>query len=101
MAIPPPRPGLVISYSFLWNDEHRKGREEGTKNHPCVIVLSTVRASVHKTVAGLEKAGLVDKATMREFDALCLSPVELLSPTEIRALRGSASRSPNRYSRTT
>jgi putative transcriptional regulator len=48
---------------------------------------SGILASVHKTVAGLEKAGLVDKATMREFDALCLSPVEPLSPTEIRALR--------------
>jgi putative transcriptional regulator len=38
-------------------------------------------------VAGLHKAGLVDKATMREFDALCLTPVEPLAPEEIRALR--------------
>jgi putative transcriptional regulator len=38
-------------------------------------------------VAGLHAAGLVEKATMREFDALCLSPVKPLSPTEIRALR--------------
>src|SRR5271156_1205931 len=48
---------------------------------------SGILASVHKPVAGLHKAGLVDKATMREFDALCLTPVEPLSPTEIRALR--------------
>ncbi len=48
---------------------------------------SGILASVHKTVAGLHAAGLADKATMREFDALCLSPVEPLSPTEIRALR--------------
>jgi putative transcriptional regulator len=48
---------------------------------------SGILASVHKTVAGLYKAGVVDKATMREFDALCLTPVEPLSPTEIRALR--------------
>ncbi len=46
-----------------------------------------IRASVHKTAAGLHKAGLVDKATMREFDALCLTPVEPLTPDEIRALR--------------
>lgn len=46
-----------------------------------------ILTSVHKTVAGLRKAGLVDKATMREFDALCLTPVELLTPEEIRALR--------------
>lgn len=46
-----------------------------------------ILASVHETVVGLRKAGLVDQATMREFDALCLPPVERLSPEEIRALR--------------
>lgn len=46
-----------------------------------------ILASVHKTAAGLHQIGLVDKATMREFDALCLTPVEPLSPVEIRALR--------------
>jgi len=46
-----------------------------------------ILASVHTTTAGLHKAGLVDKATMREFDALCLPPVETLPPEEIRALR--------------
>jgi len=48
---------------------------------------SGILASVHKTAAGLHKAGLVDKATMREFDAICLTPVQPLSPDEIRALR--------------
>lgn len=48
---------------------------------------SGILASVHKTAVGLHKAGLVDKATMREFDAMCLTPVEPLSPEEIRALR--------------
>jgi len=48
---------------------------------------SSILASVQKTVAGLHHAGLVDKATMREFDALCLTPVEPLTPEEIRALR--------------
>jgi len=46
-----------------------------------------ILTSVHKTATGLHKAGLVDKATMREFDALCLNPVEPLTPEEIRALR--------------
>jgi putative transcriptional regulator len=46
-----------------------------------------ILASIHKTAAGLHKGGLVDKATMREFDALCLTPVEPLTPEEIRALR--------------
>jgi putative transcriptional regulator len=48
---------------------------------------SPILASVHETVAGLHRIGIVDKATMREFDALCLMPVEPLAPAEIRALR--------------
>ena len=48
---------------------------------------SSVLASVHDTAAGLHAIGIVDKATMREFDALCLAPVEALAPEEIRALR--------------
>jgi putative transcriptional regulator len=48
---------------------------------------SRILASVHETVTGLYEIGLVDKATMREFDAMCLSPVEPLTPKEIRALR--------------
>ena len=48
---------------------------------------SSILASVNETAAGLHGVGLIDKATMREFDALCLSPVEPLAPEEIRALR--------------
>src|SRR6267142_1766391 len=54
---------------------------------PNRIAAGGILASTHKTVAGLHKVGLVDKATMREFDALCLTPVEPLAPEEIRALR--------------
>jgi hypothetical protein len=50
MSVPPPQPGLVISYSFLWNAEHRKGRDEGIKDRPCVIVLSTFNAADGKTM---------------------------------------------------
>jgi putative transcriptional regulator len=46
-----------------------------------------ILASVHETATGLHKAGVIDKATMREFDALCLTPVEPLSPDQIRAIR--------------
>ncbi|WP_293350319.1 DNA-binding transcriptional regulator [Phenylobacterium sp.] len=35
----------------------------------------------------LYEIGLVDKATMRHFDELCLTPVAAMSPEEIRALR--------------
>src|ERR1700722_14636123 len=46
-----------------------------------------ILAVVHESVTGLHKIGLGDQATMRHFDALCLTPVERLSPEEIRALR--------------
>ena len=40
MSLPKPVPGLVISYSYLWSDEHRQGVEEGRKNRPCAIVAA-------------------------------------------------------------
>lgn len=48
---------------------------------------SPILASVHESAAGLHRIGLIDKSTMREFDALCLTPVESMAPEEIRALR--------------
>lgn len=48
---------------------------------------SKVLASVHKAATDLARAGLIDKATMREFDAGCLTRVEPLSPNEIKAIR--------------
>jgi putative transcriptional regulator len=48
---------------------------------------SKVLASIHETAEGLLAAGVVDKRTMRRFDAACLTAVEPLSPAEIRALR--------------
>lgn len=40
MAFPAPVPGLVIRYSYLWMEEHRRGLEEGQKDRPSVIVLT-------------------------------------------------------------
>lgn len=48
---------------------------------------SGILASVHRTVAGLHATGLVDRTTMRDFDALCLTPVLPMAAEEIRALR--------------
>ena len=43
MSLPDPTPGLVIGYAYLWHDEARRGLQEGGKDRPCVIVLSTVQ----------------------------------------------------------
>jgi hypothetical protein len=40
MALPVPAPGLVVSYSYLWHDQHRAGAEEGRKIRPCAIVVA-------------------------------------------------------------
>lgn len=48
---------------------------------------SKTLAIIHETMTGLHKAGVLDRATMREFDAGCLAPVEKLTPEDIRALR--------------
>ena len=48
---------------------------------------SRMMAAIHETAEDLHDAGLLDKRTMRQFDAACLTPVRPLRPEEIRALR--------------
>jgi putative transcriptional regulator len=48
---------------------------------------SRLSAAIHETAAGLHRIGLIDRATMREFDASCLTSVQPLSPRQITALR--------------
>ena len=43
MSLPDPTPGLVIGYAYLWHEDARRGREEGSKDRPCVIVLTTIQ----------------------------------------------------------
>jgi putative transcriptional regulator len=43
--------------------------------------------AIHETAAGLHRIGLLDKETMREFDASCLTEVERMSAREIVSLR--------------
>ncbi|MGD9507447.1 MAG: helix-turn-helix domain-containing protein [Geminicoccaceae bacterium] len=48
---------------------------------------SGAMASIHEAAEGLHAAGLMDRRTMRRFDAACLTPVRPLTAGEIRALR--------------
>ena len=43
--------------------------------------------ALHKTSAALRRAGALDKTTMRDLDAFCLTKVAALSGEEIQALR--------------
>ena len=48
---------------------------------------SEVLASVPDTALGLAEAGVILKRTMRAFDEVCLTPVDEMTPEDIRALR--------------
>lgn len=48
---------------------------------------SDALASIHETMEALHEVGAIGNQTMRDFDDSCLTPVELLSPAAIRALR--------------
>jgi len=41
----------------------------------------------HEMLKDLHDAGIADIATMREFDALCVSEIHDLSPTKIKKIR--------------
>ena len=51
------------------------------------MASKSIMGAVHETAEGLHKAGVMDVATMREFDALCLPPVKHYSAGQIKKLR--------------
>ena len=48
---------------------------------------SEALAAAHEAALGLADAGLMSKRTMRAFDEMCLTPVQEMTPADIRALR--------------
>jgi putative transcriptional regulator len=48
---------------------------------------SGILAAVHESISELHAAGVVGVETMREFDELCIEPVEPLGPRQISELR--------------
>jgi len=48
---------------------------------------SDAMAAIHETMEAFHKVGAIDKQTMRRFDDACLTPVQSLSPKQIKALR--------------
>ena len=51
---------------------------------------SAILDAVHETANGLHKAGVMDMVTLREFDRLCLPPIEPLKPSQIKQIRESS-----------
>ncbi len=50
MNFPEPHAGLVIRYSYLWKREYEAGRDEGTKDRPCAIVMAVADEDGEKEV---------------------------------------------------
>ena len=48
---------------------------------------SDALAAVHEAMEAVHRVGGIDTKTMREFDEACLTPVRMLTPEEIRAIR--------------
>jgi putative transcriptional regulator len=48
---------------------------------------SMILEAVHDTAKGMYKAGVMDQVTLREFDRLCLPPIEPLKPEQIKKIR--------------
>ena len=43
--------------------------------------------AIHSAVAGMHRAGTIDKTTMREFDSACIARPPVIDPTQIKRLR--------------
>ena len=48
---------------------------------------SAAFAAIHETMEALHEIGAVDKQTMRDFDAACLTPIQQFTPEQIREIR--------------
>lgn len=72
MALPTPRPGLVIRFNYLWQREHTAGREHARYPRPCAIVLATRRAADGLLMVLV--APITHSAPLADTDAIELPP---------------------------
>lgn len=49
--------------------------------------MSDILNSIHEDMTALHECGAVDEITMRNFDALCLTPVPTYTPERIKEVR--------------
>lgn len=48
---------------------------------------SKILGAIHETATDLYESEVMNKQTLREFDEMCLTPVEPLTPDDIKAIR--------------
>jgi hypothetical protein len=77
VAFPDPVPGLVIRYSYLWMEEHKRGQEEGVKDRPgAVILVVNEEAERVVTVLPISHAPGVDSDLAVEIPPLVKAPAQ-------------------------
>lgn len=68
MAKPKPQGGLVIRYDYLWIDEERGGREEGSKERPCAVVVA-IEEPLRAVICAITHTRPADPANALEIPA--------------------------------
>jgi putative transcriptional regulator len=58
-----------------------------TKRKRILTYSSKISAAVHETMQDAHDIGLIDKKTMRNFDASCLTEVDAMTAKDVAALR--------------
>jgi putative transcriptional regulator len=48
---------------------------------------SDAMASIHETMEALHNVGALEKQTMHQFDEACLTPIQALTPEQIKKIR--------------
>ena len=51
------------------------------------VYKSAIAEAVHESARALHRTGVIDKATMRDFDDSCLLPTPAFAPKDIQKLR--------------
>ncbi len=76
MSFPTPYPGLVIRYAYLWRAEAEAGRDEGSKDRPCAVVMAVDNADGEQEVLVLP--------ITHSPPAYAADAVEIPAPTKAR-----------------
>ncbi|HEY9772427.1 MAG TPA: helix-turn-helix domain-containing protein [Planktothrix sp.] len=63
------------------------GSSKVTRRSEAKRASSSILAAVHNAASDLHALGIMNKATMREFDALCLPKIPNYTPAQIRKIR--------------
>lgn len=66
-----PRPADVLRYAYLWSHEADRGQEEGVKDRPAVVVLTTTRRDDSLSVL---VAPITTRAPATEADGIAVPP---------------------------